>query len=332
VELDLQKATDAMFSVNEPRIATALAAIAANHCRHRVQGRVIGILRRWLDHPVTEVGALAALLLLRTRRQEGSSVEWLIRYAAKTDRPSEFAQILRNFMGVEALMRLAHAVPSLVWETVANDPRFGGMGQTHMPMSEPGRRFASLLGHQSWRAREFGAAIFAGDRSIPTVDKLPLLRDAEPRVRFRALEGMLLTSHEEPHSVDALIEELMSQCSADHEDRSWTVETTRDEPRVITVLCADDAVTRSSGTRTGGFGHSGLWDVSEWLDSANQRLTGLAVIYPNREIDDYLQREEVAYTRLARKKGHWTFRAAAASGIARVHEVQNLSSLRKRDA
>jgi len=324
VELDLRIATSALLQVREPHIATALATIAANHCRHRIGARTVNLLRVWLDHPVPEVGALAALLICDRRSDKSVALDWLARYASRPNRLHGFAMLLRNFLGSEALVAMARSVPSLVWETVANDPHFGGMGQTHIPMRDPGGRFAFLLSHPSWQAREVGAAIYAGDHSIPLEAKLSLLKDQEPRVRFRALEGILLNLHDRENTAEPVLQHLKIDTSMKNEGRAWTVEETRGVPRLVTVLCSDDRVERIPGDRTGGFGHTGLWDVFEWLDPAHFSLSALAVIYPNSEFADYLQREEAAYSRLGRKKGHWAFRAASAGGLARVEQVRNL--------
>ena len=96
---------------------------------------------------------------------------------------------------LEHLRRFARTMPSFLRELLGNDRHFGGMRQSHIPMPHPGRTFWSLTRHESWRAREVGAAIACPTLEVRLQDKLRLLDDPEPRVRFRALEGLLLSSH-----------------------------------------------------------------------------------------------------------------------------------------
>ena len=101
VSLSFPNATRALLETRDPDVAIALAAIAANHQRHRIDdSSTIRHLKRWFDHPVPEVGAVAVLLLAGRRKNDPESLKHLATYIDRPDRVFASGMLLRSFLSI----------------------------------------------------------------------------------------------------------------------------------------------------------------------------------------------------------------------------------------
>jgi hypothetical protein len=305
VEVDLRAATSALHGLGDPYVAMIAAAMVADCVRYRTSDHTVRKeLRSWLDHPVKEVAAIAVLLLARGSGTGTKVLTLLATFSEKSDRAPIFYAIVRSFFSYELLLPLARSAPLLLWGLLANDTHFGGMGQRHIPMRDAGRKFAFLTNHPRWEARETGAAIVSADEKVPSKNKLPLLSDIEPRVRFRALEGILQTTNSDP-DVGPIIDMLLSNPSAQNQGRLWQVKEQAELPRLLTVSLEDANMTPPTFA-TGGFGRGHIFDVWECIDHPHLAMTGFMTISQRDTQLDYEDNEKRYKSRIKEVRPTWT--------------------------
>lgn len=188
------------------------------------------------------------------------------------------------------------------------------MGQSHIRVSHLGRMFRRLVRNQAWEVREVGAAIVAADRDIPLPEKLIFLHDSEPRVRFRALEGILQSCLES--DIPVVLQQLLEHGKVRAGTRAWSVARIDGSPAAVAVVYTDKRAS-SLMKETGGFGLDGCWDVHEWLDERHATLTGTAVIYGSRPRADSGSDHRL-FLRLERSRAHWSLTEASRLMLAHI--------------
>jgi len=301
-EVDARRATVALQDLADPFAATAVAVLLGHRLRYTLSesGRY---LRRWLDHPVPEVGAVAALLLTRQQRASAPALDFLSHYCRREDRLEGSHAILRDFLSYDHLLRLARRAHEMLWELLANDHHFGGMGQSHIPMRNAGDKFRFLTDHECWKAREVGAAIFCADRDIACGTKVHLLSDPEPRVRFRALEGVLLSLETAP--LDFIIDLLLENGDQQRETRSWQVKRVSGSPPFVTVVLKDRTAPRPRFA-TGGFGRGASWDFYESINDRPHSLVGFGMVSASDDQVGHTVNDDRYKSRTAKLRPKWT--------------------------
>jgi hypothetical protein len=333
-EISIQDATTALFSISDARVATAAAATAARYLpwpSNPYSGSVATCLQSWLGHAVPAVRAVAAMLLAEPTTSPGEVTAALESYGDHPERIPGIGAVLREFARHDVLETIARTSPRLLWEIIANDAHFGGLGQRHVGRGLRGA-IRILIKHRDWRGREVGVGILCADDDVPFEEKYIFLSDPEPRVRFRALEGILQGLDTALPLLDGLVKGDIVHC----ETRTWVVGQIADSPQILLVSCLD-SVTGQPREPTGSFGNTRVgFDVHEFLDARNGALNGCAVLYYSPAIQDnfegerltYLDLEEEVNRMMGKRSVHWAQLAASRAGLRRVSEVRNLYNRR----
>ena len=275
VTINLPQVTDALLSIHDPEVATAAALVLAGTLQgsmrdsmqlsrsERIQ------LKGWLDHNVPEVAAAGAVTLCLQVRKSRAAISYLREYCTNPGRLPHAHMLFRPLVRrSDVVGRLAALAPVFVWETFGHNRHLAGMELCHVAFESSEADLCRLLKSHDWRIREIAAAIWAGDRRVPTEQKLCLLSDREPRVRFRALEGLLHTADD----VNVLIECLIKDPFAQNESRIFAVHRSGSRSGAFALLKDRSGPPPSSPTFSGGgLGSS----FSEAVDLAHLSLHGL---------------------------------------------------------
>jgi hypothetical protein len=132
--------------------------------------------------------------------------------------------------------------------------------------------------HESWKAREVGAAIVCPTLDVPLQDMLRLLGDPEPRVRFRALEGLLLSRHGD--DLAAVADAMLASPLRRADTRTWRVTDYGGTPRLVVAVLEDSSVPEPQAA-TSGFGLGSECYVAEALNVAQLALRGVIAVWPD---------------------------------------------------
>jgi len=278
----LDNATNALNQIRDPAIATACALVLAEtYNRRAIPPRQRSTLRMWLEHNVPEVGAIASVLLTQAKRPPTRVFDWLEQYAKNPDRLRGGQALLRNFITpVSSVARLMERAPLFMWHVFANDPHLAGRELRHASFHHASSRFEKLARADNWRTRETASAIWAADDRVPLAKKLSLLEDPEPRVRFRALEGMLHAMQTDTE-LKLIMAALLADAHAASETRSLHTQGLNNNECVMVAL--DDCA--AAQPELASFWFSSMHcDVVESLDGITLVLLGLAVV------GDYFQK------------------------------------------
>jgi len=257
------------------------------------------------SHPIPEIRLLATAVLTDRGTGPAKLLRLLREYGDSTDRLLGFHDVLRWHVRFDSILPLASTHPRLVWELIANNPQFSMKGMRFMPMMDEGKQLSALASSTPWETREIGAGIHCADATVPLDARLRFLADEEPRVRFRALEGMLMDHHEK--DITPILTVLKANPTAKNETRTWTVKRLPGVP-LLWVVYLDDSASLPTPL-TNGFAHGSLWHVVEAGDIPHCRLSGVAAIMPDgKDIEPDHNRIEGML--IARAKGvnrHWIF-------------------------
>jgi hypothetical protein len=109
-------------------------------------------------------------------------------------------------------------------------------------------------------------------------DKLRLLDDPEPRVRFRALEGLLLSAHGD--SLAAVADAMLASPLRQVDTRTWRVTDYSGTPRLVVAILEDSSVPEPAAASS-GFGHGSESYVAEALDVGRLALRGVIAVWPD---------------------------------------------------
>jgi len=274
-DLNLENVTHALLQISDPAIATGCALVVAQlYNRRDIAASERSRFQAWLTHRVLEVGAIGAMLLTQTKRPGREAYDSLQAYAAQPNRLRGAQLLFRDFITPDSsVARLTERAPLLMWQVLANDPHLAGMEMRHLSFHDASSRFQKLVRAKDWRTREIAGAIWAADDRVPISKKLTLFEDPEPRVRFRALEGML---HARQYNGDfeLIMNALLANTHTESETRSYRVHGVNDN-RCVMVALEDSAFEAPSPSFWGG----GLgYDFVESLDTINLRLCAFTVL------------------------------------------------------
>lgn len=304
IHVNLKVVSAALHEIHDCYVAMTVVALLADCVRYRTHERSVRkALRSLLSHPVPEVATIAAFSLARWSRPAPGTMDVFARCAESSERIPGSHRVLRSFFTYELALPLARSSPLLLWELLANDSRFGGMGQRHVPMRDPGKKFGFLAKNSLWQAREVGAAILCADQSVALMKKLPLLIDVEPRVRFRALEGILLASSKPDY--DTIFKLLLENPHVKNESRLWNIQSLGGVPHLITIKLEDDNMNIPSFA-TSGFGRGDCFDVWESMDYYKMALTGFITLSKCEEGKDFKRKDREFKSRSKKVAPSWT--------------------------
>jgi hypothetical protein len=302
---DRRRAARALAYVTDRHVATLGMMMLLGYIpggNDKLRRKELGKLE---SHAIPEVRLLATAVL--TDRGSGSVklVRLLREYGDSPDRLLGFHDVLRWHVRFDSILSLAGTHPRFVWELMANNPQFSMKGMRFMPMMDEGKQLSALASSTPWETREIGAGIHCADASVPLDARLRFLADEEPRVRFRALEGMLMDHHEK--DISPILTVLKANPCAKNDTRSWTVKRLPGAP-ALWVVYLDDSASLPTPL-TNGFAHGSLWHVVEAGEIPHCRLSGVAAIMPDgKDIEPDHNRMETML--IARAKGvnrHWIF-------------------------
>lgn len=267
-------------------------------------------MRRLLGHDVPEVELLAAALLARRARHSTRLSDLVSRYAASTRRVRGFHDYLRWHIHLDSLIGVTSTNPRFVWELVANNPQFPMKGMRFLPMMDEAKGLAALSTSNSWENREIGVSVRAADTSVPLTEKLDFLSDEEPRVRWRALQGILMDWHLD--DLRQVVAALFRQPEAQNDQRSWTVKRFSRRPPLYLVHL-DDAEVVSPLPISYRFGHGGRWLGAECADVSRCQLTGIMALSTtaNDSVDDNDDLASLIVTKARRNSDHWIYEVLA---------------------
>ncbi|MEW6666786.1 MAG: hypothetical protein AB1512_16415 [Thermodesulfobacteriota bacterium] len=134
---------------------------------------------------------MAAFVLCQRSRPAYKYYRIVEEYAKQLNRPYRFHRIVRHMLDRDALPGMLRHAPTLAWKIVGNDPHIAGMEMRHMSFHDKRGVCRQLMRSSDWRQREVATAVACAAENVPLSEKLPLLSDPNPRVRFRALEAIL---------------------------------------------------------------------------------------------------------------------------------------------
>jgi len=261
VDINITSASDCLRKISDPRLATGAAVVFGELCQRNHRDRLSQggrrLLRSWLQHGVPEVGAISSMLLAQTKKPAAADLDWLTSYSQRSDRLAGAHFFLRHFVTPLSLAPIMEHAPDIAWETFGNDPHLAGMELRHVSFHHSTARFQKLSRHPYWKTREIAAAVTTADERVPFETKLVLLSDAEPRVRFRALEGLLHSTHRE--NMPQIIAALLAAPPAESEGRTFRVRGFRDDKCAIGIL--EDSSVPQPTASSFSFSNIDTWGV-----------------------------------------------------------------------
>ena len=280
VAVDWDQATGGLLQINSTLTALSVAFLLGAVCLGRRDDKAgLRSLQAWLGHPLPEVGAMASFVLCQRTRSATTHYQRLESYAMQTEHASPFHRIVRHMLDRDALPSLVKHAPTMAWRIVGHDPHLAGMEMRHMSFHDKDRVCWRLTRSPNWQQREVAAAVACADDQISLSEKLPLLSDPVPRVRFRALEGILhCTDDPELHTV---VSALRASPSAIADDTTYMVYGDDDEAGVVVLV---------TNSRRDVPKHSSFWasstgyDIVEALDDDSAMLQAVAYV----DIEDEL--------------------------------------------
>lgn len=275
-DVNLRGATDALESIDDPAIAIGCALLLAEaYNRRTIAANARTQLRRWLSHVVPEVGAVGAVLLAQSKRPPSDVLAWLQAYSENPVRMKGGQALLRHLITpFMSLARLTEHAPGFVWQVFTNDPHLAGMELHHASFNDAPHRFEKLVHHHDWRIRETAAAVWGADRRIAVKQKLNILADVEPRVRFRGLEGLLHATNGDA-DLTLIIDTLKKQPEARCESRCFCTRAINDGKAVLAIL--EDQV--GDAPETSSFSFSSMaCEAMEALDPILLVLRGVVAV------------------------------------------------------
>lgn len=302
---DKSCAVHAIQNITDRHIATLGIMLLIHYIPKQSDRSLRRIFRKLEKHAVPEVRLLATAYIASRGLSEARLLKMLRDYADSSERLLGFHDLLRWHLHFESIWRFANTHPRFLWELVANNPQFSMKGMRFLPMTEEGRKLSALASSPFWETREIGVGIYCADASIPLEAKLRFLSDEEPRVRFRALEGILMDWRSK--DMRPIIQALIRESEAKNGSRRWTVKLISGKP-LLYVVHLDDT-DELPMPLTNGFGHGSIWFLVEAADVTHCQLSGLAAISPTgREIENEDRPlEKMLLARVKKNNRHWIY-------------------------
>lgn len=192
VVVDWDRATNGLLRMESTPTAVGVSLLLAAVCLGRRNDQdALRSLKRWHEHSSPEVRAMAAFVLCQRARPASEYYRAVEDYAPQSGRPYRFHRIVRHMLDRDALPGMIRHAPTMAWRIVGNDPHIAGMQMRYLSFHDKRGTCRRLLRSRIPQQREVAAAVACADETVPLTEKLPLLADPVPRVRFRALEAIL---------------------------------------------------------------------------------------------------------------------------------------------
>jgi len=272
----LKTATNALLQIQDRFVATGCAMIIGSILNYTgLEKNDIKTFRLLLNHKILDVRFIASLVLIKNEHNKTNCHDIIRKYNDLTYYLAGIHVFIERlfYFSPELLPILIENAPIIAWKAFSNEPHLAGIDMHILSVKHKTINCEKLIKSSDWNVREIGATILSSNYDITFPEKLELLKDKEPRIRFRTLQGILHSHHDK--YIDLLKYTLITNPHTESEDRIYLVNSINDGQCVLIQLSDKKSSTPKKSSMSGG---SLDFHFAEYLDEVDFTLNGLILI------------------------------------------------------